>query len=119
MSNEDLVIYKKIQLMQEYILAECEAYIYNPQDQYYEIFLRIKHIVDNLCKNALSQLKHNKTLFKGSAQNLSIQQTALLLQQIYNHCSLPSTPVEKNLALNDILQDANLYDVDILILTPR
>ena len=44
-NNEDTSIYKRIELLQAYILGECEAYIYNPQDRNYKIFLRIKHIV--------------------------------------------------------------------------
>lgn len=110
MSNEEIAIYKKIELMQEYIHAECEGYIYNPTDKDYQIFLRIKHIVDSLCKNALVLLKQHKTLFKGNAQKLSLKQTEQLLRQIYLCCSLPNTPGEKNNALTEILINFNLCD---------
>ena len=88
MSNEEIAIYKKIELMQEYINAECEGYIYSPTDKDYQIFLRIKHIVDSLCKNALVLLKQHKTLC----------------------CSLPNTPGEKNNAITEILRKFNLHD---------
>ena len=110
MSNEEIAIYKKIELMQEYINAECEGYIYSPTDKDYQIFLRIKHIVDSLCKNALVLLKQHKTLFKGNAQNLSLQQTEQLLRQIYLCCALPNTPGEKNNAITEILRKFNLHD---------
>ena len=52
MLPEEISIYKRIELMQEYVHNECEAYVYNPNDKNYQIFLRIKHLVDNLSQNA-------------------------------------------------------------------
>ena len=111
--NEDTSIYKKIELLQEYILAECEAYIYNPQDTNHKIFLRIKHIVDNLCKNAFIMLKQNKTLFKGNAQNISLLHTHTLLMQIYNYCSKPYTPAQLDDEIDKLLNKWNIVDADI------
>lgn len=109
-SNEDISIYKKIELLQEYILTECEAYIYNPQDTNYKIFLRIKHLVDNLCRNAFIMLKQNKTLFKGNAKYMSLQQTLTLLRLIYDYCSKPYTPSQLNQEIDNIL---NIWELTV------
>ena len=97
MLPEEISIYKRIELMQEYVHNECEAYVYNPNDKNYQIFLRIKHLVDNLSQNAFILLKQQKTLFRGNAA-------------IYLACSSVATPEEiyKNI-LNEIMKiNANL-----------
>ena len=107
MLPEEISIYKRIELMQEYVHNECEAYVYNPNDKNYQIFLRIKHLVDNLSQNAFILLKQQKTLFRGNDAKISLQDTE---QLIYLACSSVATPEEiyKNI-LNEIMKiNANL-----------
>lgn len=111
-SNKDASTYKRIELMLEYIHAECEAYIYNPQDKNYQIFLRIKHLADSLSQNAFVLLKQNKSLFRGNAAKLSLQDTEQIIKIIYFACSSVNAPLEiyRNL-LNELLKiDCNIQD---------
>ena len=110
MLPEEISIYKRIELMQEYVHNECEAYVYNPNDKNYQIFLRIKHLVDNLSQSAFILLKQQKTLFRGNAAKISLQDIEQLIKFIYLACSSVATPEEiyKNI-LNEIMKiNANL-----------
>ena len=81
MLPEEISIYKRIELMQEYVHNECEAYVYNPNDKNYQIFLRIKHLVDNLSQSAFILLKQQKTLFRGNAAKISLQDIEQLIKK--------------------------------------
>ena len=105
MSNEENNIYKNIELMQEYIHSECEAYIYDPRDSNQKIFLWIKHITDALCINAFVLHKQHKTLLKGNAANLSLEQIYDLLRQIYDTCSQPIPPQNKKYIIYQIMHE--------------
>lgn len=105
MSNEENSIYKNIELMQEYIHSECEAYIYDPKDYNQKTFLWIKHITDALCINAFILHKQHKTLLKGNSANLSLEQIYDLLRQIYDTCSQPCPPKIKKCIIDQIITE--------------
>ena len=112
MSNEENSIYKNIELMQEYIHSECEAYIYDPKDYNQKTFLWIKHITDALCINAFILHKQHKTLLKGNSANLSLEQIYDLLRQIYDTCSQPCPPKIKKCIIDQILNAVLLNGKD-------
>lgn len=105
MSNEENSIYKNIELMQEYIHSECEAYIYDPRDYNQKIFLWIKHITDALCRNAFILHKQHKNLLEGNAAHLSLEQIYDLLRQIYDTSSQPIPPQNKKYIIDQIINE--------------
>lgn len=106
MSNEENNIYKNIELMQEYIHSECEAYIYDPRDYNQKTFLWIKHITDALCRNAFILHKQHKNLLGDDAPNLSLEQIYNILRQIYDTCSQPCPPKIKKCIIDNIMHEA-------------
>lgn len=106
MSNEENSIYKNIELMQEYIYSECEAYIYDPRDYNQKTFLWIKHITDTLCRNAFILHKQHKNLLGDNAPNLSLEQIYDLLRQIYIASSQPIPTQNKKIIIDNIMHEA-------------
>ena len=108
MSEDKALLFKKIELIREYIHNECESYIYYPPDYNRKVFLRIKNTVELLYCNAIVLFKQDKPLYKDILDNISMQQTLELLLLIFYELSKPEMPhiIEFNVA--SVLAQFNL-----------
>ena len=115
MSEDKAILFKKIELIREYIHTECENYIYYPPEYNRAVFLRIKNAVEMLYDNAIVLFKQGKPLYKDCCDKISLQQTAELMLLIFDTLSKPELPHNIEFIVAGHLRKFNLQPLKLLM----